>query len=87
MATATKKEESTIPQFTLDSKDMAILHLLQKNARITVKEISDKMTSNILWHLMEYVVHVVQNHAMNAYIDHTNVFSSSIYNCTPSRDN
>ena len=25
------------------------------------------MTSNIVWHLREYVVHVVQNHAMNAY--------------------
>jgi DNA-binding Lrp family transcriptional regulator len=43
MATTTKKEDSTTLQSTLDSKDLAILHLLQKNARITVKEISDKM--------------------------------------------
>lgn len=43
MATAIKKEESPLPEIVLDSKDLAILHLLQKNARITVKEISDKM--------------------------------------------
>jgi len=43
MAKATKKEESTIPPVTLDEKDMAILRLLQHNARITVKEISDKI--------------------------------------------
>ena len=43
MAKAIKKEESPALQSALDSKDLAILHLLQKNARITVKEISDKM--------------------------------------------
>jgi len=43
MATTTSKDESTNTQFTLDDKDLAILHLLQKNARITVKEISDTM--------------------------------------------
>jgi Lrp/AsnC family leucine-responsive transcriptional regulator len=43
MAKATKKEESTIPALALDEKDMAILRLLQHNARITVKEISDKI--------------------------------------------
>ncbi len=43
MATTTSKDESTSTQFTLDDKDLAILHLLQKNARITVKEISDTM--------------------------------------------
>ncbi len=43
MATSTKKEDSTTLQSALDSKDLAILHLLQKNARITVKEIRDKM--------------------------------------------
>ena len=42
MATSFKKEESSI-QVKLDSKDMAILKLLQHNARITVKEISDKV--------------------------------------------
>lgn len=42
MAKASKKEESTI-QPALDQKDLAILKLLQYNARITVKEISDKV--------------------------------------------
>ncbi len=43
MAKAIKKDESTMPPPTLDEKDMAILRLLQHNARITVKEISDKI--------------------------------------------
>jgi DNA-binding Lrp family transcriptional regulator len=38
-----KKGDPTTEQITLDSKDLAILHLLQRNARMTVKEISDKM--------------------------------------------
>ena len=42
MAKTTKKEESTT-QVSLDQKDLAILKLLQQNARITVKEISDKV--------------------------------------------
>ena len=42
MAKAIKKEESTT-HLTLDQKDLAILKLLQSNARITVKEISDKV--------------------------------------------
>jgi Lrp/AsnC family transcriptional regulator, leucine-responsive regulatory protein len=42
MAKAIKKEESTTP-VALDQKDLAILKLLQNNARITVKEISDKV--------------------------------------------
>ena len=42
MAKTTKKEESTI-HVSLDQKDIAILKLLQHNARITVKEISDKV--------------------------------------------
>jgi len=43
MAKATKKEESSVTETALDKKDLAILNLLQKNARITVKEISDKI--------------------------------------------
>lgn len=43
MAKASQKVESTTVQISLDSKDLAILRLLQKNARITVKEISDQM--------------------------------------------
>ena len=42
MAKSIKKDESSIPA-KLDSKDLAILKLLQHNARITVKEISDKV--------------------------------------------
>src|SRR6188474_208691 len=42
MAKAIKKEESTT-HVSLDEKDIAILKLLQLNARITVKEISDKV--------------------------------------------
>ena len=37
----TKKEQSAMDEIVLDKKDLAILHLLQQNARITVKEISD----------------------------------------------
>jgi len=39
MAKAAQKEEST----TVDAMDLAILKLLQQNARITIKEISDKV--------------------------------------------
>jgi DNA-binding Lrp family transcriptional regulator len=42
MAKTLKKEESSAP-VKLDQKDLAILKLLQQNARITVKEISDKV--------------------------------------------
>lgn len=42
MAKLLKKEESSAP-VRLDQKDLAILKLLQENARITVKEISDKV--------------------------------------------
>lgn len=38
-----KKEDLPAQQVSLDEKDMAILRLLQENARITVKEISDKV--------------------------------------------
>ena len=43
MAKASKTVESSTSQITLDNKDLAILRLLQENARITVKEISDKV--------------------------------------------
>ena len=42
MAKTLKKEESSVAA-KLDQKDLAILKLLQQNARITVKEISDKV--------------------------------------------
>lgn len=43
MAKAPQKVDSTIAPVTLDDKDMGILRLLQENARVTVKEISDKI--------------------------------------------
>ena len=43
MAKATQKEKSPVINLALDTKDMAILKLLQENARITVKEISQKI--------------------------------------------
>ena len=42
MPVATKKADSTIP-VSLDAKDLAILKLLQQNARITVKEIAEQV--------------------------------------------
>lgn len=41
MAKANKKDESTNGSFSLDEKDLAILRILQINARATVKEIAD----------------------------------------------
>ncbi len=43
MAKATKTENSSIAQFTLDAIDLEILRLLQRNARMTVKEVSEKV--------------------------------------------
>ncbi|MFZ2783940.1 MAG: Lrp/AsnC family transcriptional regulator [Sediminibacterium sp.] len=42
MSRPPQKADSTIPA-SLDAKDLAILKLLQHNARITVKEISDQV--------------------------------------------
>src|SRR5215210_4830513 len=39
----TPKTENTTNSITLDAKDLSILKLLQENARITVKEISEKI--------------------------------------------
>ena len=43
MAKATQKENVPTMTVSLDTKDMAILKLLQENARVTVKEISEKI--------------------------------------------
>jgi Lrp/AsnC family leucine-responsive transcriptional regulator len=43
MSKSIKKDDSTMLTLALDEKDMGILRLLQHNARITVKEISDKV--------------------------------------------
>ena len=43
MPTSTQKENTPATMVALDSKDLAILSLLQQNARITVKEIAAKI--------------------------------------------
>lgn len=43
MAKSTQTEQSATSSIPLDAKDLAILKLLQQNARITVKEISEKI--------------------------------------------
>ena len=43
MAKATQKEDSATETIALDSKDLAILNLLQQNARATVKEIAEQV--------------------------------------------
>jgi DNA-binding Lrp family transcriptional regulator len=43
MKSSAIKAETTIPVPALDKADLAILKLLQENARITVKEISEKV--------------------------------------------
>jgi len=43
MPKTAQKEQSTTLVVTLDKKDLAILRLLQENARITIKEISGKV--------------------------------------------
>ena len=43
MSKSSTKDDSSTTNISLDNKDLAILRLLQENARITVKEISDKV--------------------------------------------
>ncbi len=43
MAKDIVKEQTTTTSLSLDAKDLSILALLQQNARITVKEISEKI--------------------------------------------
>lgn len=43
MAKAAKTEQSAISTISLDQKDLNILALLQQNARMTVKDIADKI--------------------------------------------
>jgi Lrp/AsnC family transcriptional regulator, leucine-responsive regulatory protein len=43
MKSLSVKEELTTANYTPDKKDLAILKLLQENARITVKEIAEKI--------------------------------------------
>ena len=43
MVKLTQTEKTAISNIVLDEKDMAILNLLQQNARITVREIAEKI--------------------------------------------
>ena len=43
MVKLTQTEKTAISNIVLDQKDMAILNLLQQNARITVREIAEKI--------------------------------------------
>ncbi len=83
MSKSVKKGESTVGSFPLDAKDLSILKLLQQNARITVKEISEKM------HLSTTPVHerikrmedsgVIKQYA--TLVDHTKVNKSMMAIC------
>ena len=82
MAKAIKKDDSPV-SIPLDGKDLAILKLLQENARITIKEISDKM------HLSTTPVHerikrmeeagVIKQYA--TLLDHTKVKKGLVVIC------
>lgn len=83
MAKAAKTEQSTTSTISLDTKDMSILALLQQNARMTVKEIADKI------HLSTTPVHerikrleasgVIKQYA--TLVDHTKVKKGLIAIC------
>ncbi len=83
MAKQLVKEETAMADFSLDKKDLAILALLQQNARITVKEISEKI------HLSTTPVHerikrleaegVIKQYA--ALVDHSKVKKSLMVIC------
>ncbi len=83
MAKATQTEKTATGSIALDAKDIAILQLLQQNARMTVKEIADKI------HLSTTPVHerikrlelsgVIKQYA--TLVDHTKVNKSLIAIC------
>ena len=83
MAKASKKENSPVSVLSLDKKDMAILKLLQENARVTVKEISAKI------HLSTTPVHerikrMEENGVIKQYVtilDHSKVKKGLIVIC------
>ena len=83
MAKAAKTEQTATRNISLDAKDIAILALLQQNARMTVKEIADKV------HLSTTPVHerikrletsgVIKQYA--TLVDHTKVKKGLIAIC------
>src|SRR4026209_1003742 len=82
MAKAIKKEESTT-HVSLDEKDVAILKLLQLNARITVKEISEKvnLSTTPVYERIKWMEEtgVIRQYA--ALVDHAKVNKSLIVIC------
>jgi len=83
MAKATKTGQSANSNILMDAKDIAILALLQQNARMTVKEIADKI------HLSTTPVHerikrLEQSGVIKQYatlVDHTKVKKGLIAIC------
>jgi len=83
MAKAPKTEQSTTSTISLDAKDISILALLQQNARMTVKEIAEKI------HLSTTPVHerikrLEANGVIKQYatlVDHTKVKKGLIAIC------
>ena len=83
MAKSPVKVKTPVDDISLDSKDLAILALLQTNARMTVKEISQKM------HLSATPVHerikrMEANGVIKQYatlLDHTKIKKSLIVIC------
>jgi DNA-binding Lrp family transcriptional regulator len=83
MAKVVKTEKTAISNTAIDAKDLAILGLLQQNARMTVKEIADQI------HLSTTPVHerikrmeasgVIKQYA--TLLDHTKVNKSLIAIC------
>ncbi len=83
MSTPAKTEQTATAHLSLDAKDLAILALLQQNARMTVKEIADKV------HLSTTPVHerikrlessgVIKQYA--TLVDHTKVKKGLIAIC------
>lgn len=83
MAKAAQTEQSATATISLDAKDISILALLQQNARMTVKEIADKI------HLSTTPVHerikrleasgVIKQYA--TLVDHTKVKKGLIAIC------
>ena len=83
MAKPIQTEKSATGTISLDSKDLAILHLLEQNARMTVKEIADTI------HLSTTPVHerikrmeasgVIKQYA--TLVDHTKVKKGLIAIC------
>jgi DNA-binding Lrp family transcriptional regulator len=74
MAKAIQKENSAIPVAPLDTKDLAILKLLQQNARITVKEISEKI--HLSTTPVQRIKRMEENGVIKQYVtllDHTKV--------------